>query len=307
VTPQVTRTKVDVPSGVGPEDTDTIRVYFCPELDLAPMPSVSVIKALREDPDKEEGLQGWRDRFDGQSQWGRPWYKDQKIFKAYRGTLVHFSILNELGDAGGDTYFHEVGEKDWGREEYYAEYALKKWSRMAPSANTDEVPYTPRNNQYDGEHAWDKAMRGVTWAARNFYETMIAEGRLDPENVVAVEEFVYDEQYGYGGQFDLLYETPDGRVVLSDVKTSSAVRFDHKLQSAAYKRAIETRSGLPDHVDECEIVRLHPDKEVVEISRSPDWDRTLDGLGHEFLGLTDHAQNVIYSTVLDNARDELMD
>jgi len=88
------------------------------------VPSVSVIKGLRTDPEKEDALQGWRDRFDGQSSWSRPWWNDQKQFKAVRGT-VHFTILNALGDASGETYFHEVGDSDWGMEEYYSEYVLK--------------------------------------------------------------------------------------------------------------------------------------------------------------------------------------
>lgn len=323
MSPEIKRKKADViDSDV---EQDRIRVYYSPELGLSPMPSVSVIKGLREDPDKEDALQGWRDRFDGQSSWGRPWYKDQKQFKAVRGTLVHFAILNALGDASGETYYHQVGDDEWGKEEYWAEYTLKKWSKKAPSANSDEVPYTPRNNKYDGEHAWDKAMRGVKWATRVFKTAIIdgehpsdatvpdgteLDGRLDPQSVTAVERFVYDEDYGYAGQYDLLYsyETDGGeeRNVLCDLKTSSAVRFDHKLQSSAYKRAIESSSWGPDTIHECEIIRLHPDKEVVEVSRSPDWNRSLDGLAHQFLGLADIAQNVVYSETLADAHDLLM-
>jgi len=323
VTPEIKRGKVDVVNA--DVDKDRIRVYYCPELGLSPMPSVSVVKGLREDPDKEEGLQGWRDRFDGQSSWSRPWWNDQKQFKAVRGTLVHFAILNELGDASGETYFHKVGDSDWGLEEYYAEYTLKKWSKKAPSANTNEISFTPRDNKYDGEHAWDKAMRGVKWATRTFKQAVIdgsnpsgvtvprdttLDGRFDPQNVINVEQFVYDEDYGYAGQYDLLYyyEDEDGnrRNVLADVKTSSAVRFDHKLQSAAYKRAIESSSWGPDTIHECEVIRLHPDKETVELSRSPDWDRTLAGLAFQFLGLVDHAQHTVYAETLTQAHELLM-
>jgi len=320
----IKRTKADV---INPDaEKDKIRVYYSPELDLPPMPSVSVIKGLRSDPEKEKGLQGWRDRFDGQSSWSRPWWSDQMSFKAYRGTLIHFSILNELGDASGETYFHEAGDSDWGKEEYYAEYCLKKWSKKAPSATSNEVSYTPRDNKYDGEHAWDKAMRGVKWAARTFAEGVIRgnkpdgvtvpndttlDGRFDPGNVIGVEQFVYDEDYGYAGQYDLLYyyinEDGERRNVLADVKTSSAVRFDHKLQSSAYKRAIESSEWGPDTIHECEVIRLHPDKEVLELSRSPDWDRTLEGLAHQFLGLADEALHVVYSETLVQAQKELMD
>lgn len=344
MSPNIKRGKVDVVDA--DVDKDRIRVYYSSELGLPPMPSVSVIKGLREDPDKEDALQGWRDRFDGQSSWSRPWWKDQQSFKAFRGTLVHFAILNELGDASGDTYFHEVGDDDYGYEEYYAEYCLKKWSKKAPSANSDDVPYSPRNNKYDGEHAWDSAMRGIKWATRMFKQAVVdgeqpdgvtipddsalLDGRFDVTNVIGVEEFVYDEDYGYAGQYDLLYTYVDGngneRNVLADLKCSSAVRFDHKLQNSAYKRAIESSEWGPDtihehddsnsesstgesqfEIHECEIIRLYPDKEEVELSRSPQWDRTLDGLAHQFLGLCDMALNSVYSETLAQAQDELME
>lgn len=304
----VTRTKVPIdPSAesTGDDDEEKIRVYYSPHYDAPPMPSVTVIKGVMVDPEKEKALQGWRDRFDGQSQWGRPWYKDQKFFKAYRGTLVHFAILSALGDAAGNTYFHEVGDDNWGKEEYWAEYNLKKWSKKAPSANSDEVPYTPRANKYDGEHAWDKAVRGMKWATRTFKKEIIDNGLLSPENVIDVEEYVFDTEYGYGGQFDLLYEDDDGKIILSDVKTSSGVRFGHKLQGAAYKRAVESERDIT--IDECEIIRLHPDKENVEVSRSSDWDRTLDGLEHQFLGLCDEANQVVYKEALEYAEEILVD
>ncbi len=281
----------------------SIRVYWSPNHDAPPMPSVSVIKGLREDPEKKEAIEGWEERYDGKSKWGRPWHEDQKAFKGYRGTLIHFAILSALEDASGDTYFHNVGKSDWGLEEYRAEYCLRKWSKKAPSANSDEVPYTPRDNKHDGEHAWDRAVRDMKWATRTFKKEIIDDGRLDPENVIGVESFVFDTEYGYGGQYDLLYETPDGRTILSDLKTSSGVRFDHKLQSAAYKRAVEAREDIT--IDECEIVRIYPDKEEVEVSRSPDWDRTLDGMAHQFLGLADKAWTVEYPDTLRRAEEEL--
>lgn len=296
-TSDVTRTQVD-------HDGDNIRLYYLPGSDIPPMPSVSTIKRLRVDPEKDDALEGWRERYDGQSGWARPWYEDQKMYKAYRGTLVHFAILDALADASGDTYFHEVGDTDWGYEEYYAEYCLKKWSKKAPSANSDEVPYTPRNNKYDGEHAWDKAVREMKWAANAFNEEIIQTGHLDPENVEAVEQYLFDTEFGYAGQFDLLYEDDEGNTVLSDIKTSSGIRFDHKLQAAAYKHALESTSDV--EVDRCEVIRLYPDDEVVEISSSDDWDRSLEGLEYEFLGLVDHAKHVEYQATIEEATEELM-
>jgi hypothetical protein len=333
--------------GEGPDDIEEIRVYYRLDDEVVPMPSVSVVKALREDAEKKEILEGWRSHYDGKSKWARPWYEDQKTFKGHRGTLVHFAILDALGDASGDTYYHDVGPDDdnWGREEYYSEYCLKKWSKKAPSANCEDPDIrAPRENRYDGEHAWDRAVRGLKWATRAFKLAVMDGversphfewhgegppseiGRLEPQHVLAVEEYVYNDVDGYAGQYDLLYEYPadeDGdfipnatesdtevtewRTVLADIKTSSGVRFDHKLQSAAYKRAIETTSP-PNHgrqIDECEIIRLYPDDEVVELSRSTEWARTLEGMEHEFLGLVDEAHNVTYTETLSRAEEQL--
>jgi len=308
-TPAVRRTKVAVAPNERHDteeygDEQEIRVYYSER--TPPMPSVSVIKELREDPERDDALAGWSDRYDGQSQWGRPWWRDQRQFKASRGVLVHFVILSELGEAAGDTYYHRVGDDNWGREEYEAEYTLKKWSTNAPSANSTEVPYTPRENKYDGVHAWDKAKRGARWAASAFHEQIIQANVFDPTSVEAVEEFVVDEMYGYGGQFDLLFEHEERGTVIGDLKTSSGVRFGNKLQLAAYAHAVETSSEYDvDSVDDAVIFRLHPDSETVEVSWASEWDRSLEGLTHEFLGLADHARHVAYPDTLAEAREEL--
>jgi hypothetical protein len=304
----------------GPDDVDEIRVYYDPQGEMPPAPSVSVIKALREDPDKEDMLEGWRQRYDGKSQWARPWFKDQKFYKGYRGTLVHFAILSALADkavethadshnpaldthldASGDTYYHTVGDDGWGYEEYYAEYCLKQWSNNAPSANTDEIR-SPQHNQYDGEHAWDRAVREMRWATQTFKTEFLDTGAINPANVLAVEEFVCQPQHGYAGQFDLLYER-DGETILADLKTSSGIRFDHKLQAAAYVAAAE--HCLDVAIDSCEIIRLYPDDEETEVSHSDDWDRTIEGLQHQFYGLADEAQQVAYTETLQQAQAQL--
>jgi hypothetical protein len=329
---RVTRTQVPLRDSLDHEDDrhsegdQAIRVYYSPDDDLMPAPSVTTIKDLRVDPEKSDALEGWRSHFDGKSAYARPWWKDQQEYKGHRGTLVHFSILSAVGEvlangeitAAGDTYYHQVGEDNWGREEYESEYALKKWSKNAPSARSKQLSFQPRDNQYDGEHAWDRAVREMKWANRAFKERMIdgdvtsvyerhqndspVYGRLADATILGLEEFVYNVEYGYGGQYDLLYETADGTVVLSDLKTSSGVRFDHKLQGAAYKLAVESATDY--EIDETEVIRVYPDDEVVEVSRSSQWDRTLEGLGHQFLGLTD-ASRVEYQQTIQEAAKEL--
>jgi len=305
------------------DDDPHIRLYYSPDDDNPPMPSVTTVKDLRVSPEKDETINGWRQRYDGKSSYARPWWNDQMAYKGHRGTIIHFVILSGLDTdehaASGDTHFHRVGDDDWGREEYESEYALKKWSKKAPSANTDEIGFQPRNNQYDGIHAWDKAAREMKWAARAFKTRMIdgvvdsavytrhendasVDGRLAEATILGLEDFVYNTEYGYGGQYDLLYQTADDRVVLSDLKTSSGVRFDHKLQSAAYKLAVESATDY--EIDETEIIRVNPDYEEVEVSRSTQWDRSLEGLGHQFLALADKAR-VSYQQTIQAAAEQL--
>jgi len=308
------------------EGEQLIRVYYSPDDDNPPMPSVTTVKDLRVDPDKADAINGWEQRYDGKSSYARPWWKDQMAYKGHRGTLTHFTILSALEDhcqedvaASGETYFHDVGDTDWGREEYESAYALKKWSKKAPSANTEKISFQPRENKYDGEHAWDKAVREMKWASHAFKLRMIdgvhdssiyerhsedcsLEGRLADAEIIGLEEFVYNTEYGYGGQYDLLYKTANGRVVLSDLKTSSGVRFDHKLQGAAYKAAVESATDID--IDETEVIRLNPDYEEVEVSRSSQWDRSLRGLEIQFKGLCDTAR-VEYQQTIEQAAKEL--
>jgi len=60
------------------------------------------------------------------------------------------------------------------------------------------------------------------------------------------------EQYKYGGQIDLLCEG-NGRVILGDIKTSSGIYAEHRIQVAGYHNlAIE--SGV--HIDDVFILHL---------------------------------------------------
>ena len=106
---------------------------------------------------------------------------------------------------------------------------------------------------------------------------------ITESSTIATEKYVLDEEIGYSGQFDLLYEAPDGAVVLGDLKLSSGIRIGYKLQLAAYANALDR------HVDRLQVIRLHPGSQEVEVEDSRDWERSVTGLCHEFLGLCDRA------------------
>jgi hypothetical protein len=80
---------------------------------------------------------------------------------------------------------------------------------------------------------------------------------VSEEDVIAAEQFLFDEEYGYAGQVDLVYEDLKGNVVVADLKTSSGCYEKHKLQGAAYGHAVERALGV--EVDRLEVWRIHPD------------------------------------------------
>jgi len=248
-------------------DRDTIqmgdeegRIYFTKDKSLV-VPSVTTITNVRVDEDKKAALEGWRDRYDGSTQYKSPHWKDQLKFKGWRGTLAHFAVLNDLGDisSGAQSYFEDVGG-DYSYEEYWAEYKLKTFG------------------EYDGADAFDKAVRGINYFCNEFDD--IAEERgITEDSVIEVETYVVDKEYGYGGQYDLLYENKDGETVLCDLKTSSGIRTDYKLQLAAYANAIDY------DVDRWEVIRIDPSRKEVEVETDEDWYREQSDLYEQFLGL----------------------
>lgn len=237
------------------------RIYYSEEMGIKG-PSVTTATKQRVDKDKDAAIQGWRDRYDGSSNYCKPYWEDQLQYKGWRGTLAHYACLEQLGDIdeGNESYFSNVGGDNRGIEEYWAEYKLKTFG------------------EYDGEDAWKKAARDIYWTQKKF-EELCEERGLDEESTVAVEEYVLDPTYEYGGQADLIYEDEDGTIVLADLKTSSGIREDYKIQLAAYAFA------LPYDVGRVEVWRIYPDKKEVEIQSNEDWDRTLDSYYEQFLGL----------------------
>jgi hypothetical protein len=147
-----------------------------------------------------EGLKYWKRKYNGKG--GKKHWKDILSYKANRGTMIHYNLLNEFSP---DDMFSQ-NEED----------------------STDELKVNGNWDRYEeeniyAEEAWQeiKQLRGIT-----------------EENVLDVECFVTNEGIGYAGQFDLLYIDTDGNLVLSDLKTSKRVYDKHQLQLTAYENAL---------------------------------------------------------------------
>jgi len=296
------------------------------------MVSVSTVTDTRVDPSKEEGLDGWRNHFDGTAEWSSPHWADQFHYKRFLGTLAHFTITSSLDSSV---------ERDPNDEDVAAK-RLKHWWAYAPTnyvgrpsedlmdkealsdvedrIDNDEIwvsshvkeplftyydvkreggHYDARaatleahsidedtldkwiegtSNTYDGEDVWVRAMSDV-----NHIKSMWEDAReqLPIEKVLDCEKYVIDQEWGYAGQFDFLYEDENGDTVLADFKTGSAIRLDYKIQLAGYQNALD------EEIDRLQVIRLHPSDDTAEIEDNTDWDRTIDGLTAEFCALTE--------------------
>ena len=71
--------------------------------------------------------------------------------------------------------------------------------------------------------------------------------------LVAAESLVASPTYTFCGKFDLLSRR-NGKLILSDYKTSKAIFLEHKIQLAAYRLAISEWMGM--RVDGIEILRF---------------------------------------------------
>lgn len=161
------------------------------------LPSVSTILDEKPTP---EGLKYWKKKYNGKN--GKKHWRDILSYKANRGTMIHYNLLNEFAP---DDMF--------GRNEEDSTESLKvegDWERY-------------RNELTYAEDAWGeiKRIRGI-----------------NADNVLDVECFVTNTGVGYAGQFDMLYIDNDGNLVLSDLKTSKRVYDKHQMQLTAYANAL---------------------------------------------------------------------
>mgnify|MGYP002763087786 FL=1 len=216
------------------------RVYFSEDHDMF-LPSVTTVLDQRPTP---AALKQWKKNNDGEGD--NDHWRDIMNFKSYRGTLIHYNILNQFAE-------EDIG----GHNEEEAEEELKKGT---------------------GYGDWDDYEPAKEWATGAF-ERLANQRGITQESVLNVECFVQNTDIGFAGQFDLLYIDDDGDVVLSDLKTSARVYDKHKMQLSAY------RDAVPLKIDKLEVIRLHPDSETAEVSHDSDWLEDPDELYEEFVEL----------------------
>lgn len=249
----------------------------------------TVLNLLEED---DTGLKIWKRRNNGKGD--NAHHEHLFKYKTYRGTLCHYQALvafEEVFEDGEDMWGPEEMKammymmdndtdfdfvysilKDHGfvssRAEFEDRYVAKHCSRCEQQVST-----LGKNCPFCGCFLKRRLTKTLTelnrmdvdWFVEAFADICEKLG-INSESIIRVERFMLNDDYGYGGQCDLIYRDPDGKVVVADLKTSSGLRHKHRLQAVAYAKAAEQDSEIEfDTVDRVEVIRIHPDSQTWEV------------------------------------------
>jgi len=252
----------DTYENVGPNDID-VRIY---DLGDDSLPSVtSVLKTREQD---KSNLYDWKDRNDGTGDAADHnhlfWYSRNL------GTLGHWAALSQLDDLEWsqdeqdsflELYFqtHDDVEEASAREILYSVLrgdknkggAVLSWGEFYDKY----PPY--KGGQYYTNQLAEQAHRDVNFFA-GAQKRLWNKLDIEQNDVIAVEQMLFNKQHGYAGQVDLVYEDVNGHTVVADLKSSSGCYRKHQLQGAAYAKAIELSDVPVNTVDRLEVHRTHP-------------------------------------------------
>lgn len=229
---EVTRDQVEV-------NDEPIRLY---DIDNELFPSTSTITGWYENPELDEILENWKQKYDGSD--GTAHHKDIKHLKACRGTIAHALTLDEFYD----------GEL-WSEEEDVAVDRLKDFeSYRKRYIDTDEHPWNPAEIPFlDDETPHEWAMR----TSEEIKQMMLEEVLTGVDEVIAVEKYLYSPEWRFAGQVDFIYRHENGDLVVCDLKTSKVVSEKYMLQVAGYSKAYQEL--FDKSVDRLQIARACPE------------------------------------------------
>jgi hypothetical protein len=283
----ITRETLD---GIGPDGVD-VRLYTW---NGDRLPSVTSILKTREDD--KSNLYDWQDRNDGTGNAAD--HEHLFWYSRHLGTLGHWHALHELdpdldwtddearslaalehvGDITDDELYQfyderldkyvtidgEKHEEIWDaspREVLYSAMRGDKNKGGGTVASWGE--FYDKHNPFKQNDYYTEAL--LDWAERDIEFFVDGQTRLwerlgvDQDSVIAVEQYLFNDEVGYAGQVDLVYEDPDGHTVVADLKSSSGCYDKHQIQGAAYAEAVEYSDDVAaTDVDRLEVHRAHP-------------------------------------------------
>jgi hypothetical protein len=253
----------DVVEGVGPNGVD-VRLY---DYKSSKLPSVtSVLKTRNQD---KSNLYDWQDRNDGEN--GNANHEHLFWYSRHIGTLGHWHALRQLDPSleWSDDEQQSVDElnqltadevnSDSPREVLYSILRGDKNKGGGAVSSWGEFyeQYPPyKKGSYYRDELVKQAQRDIEFF-KDAQQRLWNKLGIDQDSVVAVEKYLFEDEVGYAGQVDLVYEDGDTTVV-ADLKSSSGCYNKHQMQGAAYGKAIERSDLDVDTVDRLEVHRTHP-------------------------------------------------
>lgn len=248
--------------GVGPDGID-VRVYSRGDVDL---PSVTTVLKTRNDD--KSNLYDWQDRNDGTGDVAN--HEHLFWYSRHIGTLGHWHALHEL-----DPELAWTADEEQSKKELYRQFADEVcndsprevlYSVLRGDANKAGGTVSTWGEFYDkhspyinGDYYRDELLAQAKRDIEFFVDAQLrlwSKLGVDSESVIEVEKFLFNEEHGYAGQVDLVYEDPDGYTVVADLKSSSGCYGKHQIQGSAYGKAIELEKNTD--VDRLEVHRCHP-------------------------------------------------
>jgi len=287
----------EVLTGVGPDGID-VREYS--DNQDVKLPSVTTVLQTRDDD--KSNLYAWQDRNDGEGD--NAHHEHLFWYKRHRGTLCHFYALEQLDPTlewsddeqqSEDEIVRQIESEVVGDHSREILYSVLKDQNSVDSWGDFYDKHSPYSEiDHFTQELRRQCERDIDYFLQAFDE-ICTQLNVGPDDTIAVEKFLFNEQDGYAGQVDLVYECPQtGDTVVADLKTSSGCYDKHKIQGAAYGRSVEILMDLD--VDRLEVWRIHPDTgqwavhcddEPTEIHTSDWWDDDYRTLLDQFLELSD--------------------
>ena len=336
---EITRDTYPNPFG----DGDDVRVYSKQTSDgTIHMPSVTTVLDTR-DEDKSN-LYAWQDRNDGSGD--NAFHEYLFWYSRNIGTLGHWHALSSLKSI---EWTEDEAESAWvlhnvdtiTDDSDYTAYSERLGREFTIDGENHEEIWdaTPRDVLYSAmkrQHAvetWGEFFNVHSpYESHDYYNDALLQ-KVDndvkffvtsqqqlwdqlgvtEESVIAVEQFLFNTDYKYAGQVDLVYEDPNGDVVVADLKSSSGCYDKHQLQGAAYGKAIELSDDVAvDSVDRLEVHRTHPRSGQVvahthdgantqPIHTTKYWNDGFDATWESFKELTDNFDDVDFEALIDES------
>lgn len=249
------------------QDDDGLRWYT--DGDSEYMSVTTVLGFLDED---KTGLERWQAQNDGTGD--KPHHEHIFWYSGPCGTICHYEALSQFEHA-------YEGEDMWGAEETESTAQIMSGPHEGEfedaSHDPSDVTYSilkrrgavETRDQYEALFEGNTRLVDVLDEETEYFvekfEKLCEDLGVDDDSVLHVEKYLLNDEVGYGGQCDMVYEDPHGNVVVVDLKTSSSLRQKHRLQSVAYMKAVEAADWGPEHVDRVEVWRISPSKQNYEV------------------------------------------